>query len=516
MPMVSALDRASDPETCVRPMAAPAALTMASSSEPRPTATSQPKNAAPQLMPPYSSRWRARAVRRCSRVAPPPAAAPSVVVPRRSATAVAPRSSPTGRSATAARPLPPLVLVPPASDGRPLNRSNIVRSLLMGSPQMVPVRGDGPNAGASAHVSHQADPVSLSEGMSTGSEAFGGAIAALIDRGEERGCLDLSEVDELAQALDLEDADVGSLYEQLEAKGIDLRDDCGRQDAIAAPVDDAALAAVTTDTLQLFLNEIGRHRLLTPAEEIDLAKRIERGDLDAKERMINANLRLVVSIAKKYQGSELTLLDLIQEGILGLIRAVEKFDWRRGYRFSTYATWWIRQAVERGMDAKARAIKLPINLVRTQRKVARAENALSMRLDRPPTDAEIAREAGIGLEDLEAMRDAARTVTSLDRPLGEEEDAAFGDLIPSEAPAPDDVVHISLREQALRRALEELPERERTVVALRYGIDGGEPRPLREIGRQLGITPERVRQIESKALGRLGRMRELEALRRAA
>ena len=154
-------------------------------------------------------------------------------------------------------------------------------------------------------------------------------------------------------------------------------------------------ATVTTDTLQLFLNEIGRHRLLTPAEEIDLAKRIERGDLRAKDRMINANLRLVVSIAKKYQGSELTLLDLIQEGILGLIRAVEKFDWRRGYRFSTYATWWIRQAVERGMDAKARTIKLPINLVRTQRKVARAENALSLKLDRAPTDEEIAKEAEI-------------------------------------------------------------------------------------------------------------------------
>ena len=281
-------------------------------------------------------------------------------------------------------------------------------------------------------------------------------------------------------------------------------------------MDDAALAHVTTDTLQLFLNEIGRHRLLTPDEEIELARRIERGDLAAKERMINANLRLVVSIAKKYQGSELTLLDLIQEGILGLIRAVEKFDWRRGYRFSTYATWWIRQAVERGMDAKARTIKLPINLVRAQRKVARAENTLTLKLDRAPTDAEVAAEAQITLDDLHALRDAARTVTSLDRPLGEEDDASFGDLLPTDAPGPEDEVHISLREQALRHALEELPERERTVVALRYGIDGGEPTPLREIGRRLGITPERVRQIESKALGRLGRMRELDALRQAA
>jgi RNA polymerase primary sigma factor len=352
--------------------------------------------------------------------------------------------------------------------------------------------------------------------MSSAQNALSGALAALVDRGEEGGCLELSEVDEFVQALDLEEGDLGKLYEQLEARGITVRDDCGRESATVTPVDDAVLAHVTTDTLQLFLNEIGRHRLLMPEEEIELARRIERGDLEAKERMINANLRLVVSIAKKYQGSELTLLDLIQEGILGLIRAVEKFDWRRGYRFSTYATWWIRQAVERGMDAKARTIKLPINLVRTQRKVARAENALATKLDRAPTDSEVAAEAQISVDDLHAMRDAARTVTSLDRPLGENDDASFGDLLPSEGPGPEDEVHISLREQALRHALDELPERERTVVALRYGIGGGEPTPLREIGRRLGITPERVRQIESKALGRLGRMRELDALRQAA
>jgi RNA polymerase primary sigma factor len=329
------------------------------------------------------------------------------------------------------------------------------------------------------------------------------------------GCVDLSEVDELAQALDLEDDSLASLYEQLDARGIELRDDCGR-DVDGPPPSDVVLASATTDALQLFLNEIGRHRLLTPAEEIDLAKRIERGDLDAKERMINANLRLVVSIAKKYQGSELTLLDLIQEGILGLIRAVEKFDWRRGYRFSTYATWWIRQAVERGMDAKSRTIKLPINLVRSQRKLARAENILSVKLDRPPTETELAAEAQISPAEIRALRDAARAVTSLDRPLGEEQDAAFGDLLPDEGPQPDELVHVSLRREALARALQELPEREREVVSLRYGLSGSEPTPLREIGRRLGITPERVRQIEGKALGRLGRMRELEALRQAA
>jgi len=352
--------------------------------------------------------------------------------------------------------------------------------------------------------------------MTVEREGLEDPLAELLQRAEERGAVEIGEVDELARTLGMDEEDLGRLYEQLEQQHVELRDDASRSDAPEAPLDDARFATVTTDTLQLFLNEIGRHRLLTPSEEIELAKRIERGDLDAKDRMINANLRLVVSIAKKYQGSELTLLDLIQEGILGLIRAVEKFDWRRGYRFSTYATWWIRQAVERGMDAKARTIKLPINLVRAQRKVARAENALALKLDRAPTDEEIAAAAEITVDDLNALRDAARTVTSLDRPLGEGEDAAFGDLLPSDGPAPEDVVHVSLREETLRRALDELPERERTVVALRYGIDGGEPTPLREIGRQLGITPERVRQIESKALGRLGRMRELAALRQAA
>ncbi|HET6623613.1 MAG TPA: sigma-70 family RNA polymerase sigma factor [Gaiellaceae bacterium] len=341
-------------------------------------------------------------------------------------------------------------------------------------------------------------------------------LLVLVEQWEQDGCVTFSELESALSQSEVDEDAADEVHELLERRGVEITDDCVRDGAGEAGYSNSDLAVVTTDSLQLFLNEIGRYPLLTAAEEIELAKRIERGDPEAKERMINSNLRLVVSIAKRYQGHGLSLLDLIQEGILGLIRAVEKFDWRRGYRFSTYATWWIRQAVERGMDAKARTIKLPINLVRTQRKVARAENALALKLDRAPRDEEIAREAGIAVDELLALQDAARTVTSLDRPLGEEEDAAFGDLLASDAPPPEDVVHISLREETLRRALGELPERERTVVEMRYGIAGAEPTPLREIGRQLGITPERVRQIESKALGRLGRMRELDALRQAA
>ena len=348
-------------------------------------------------------------------------------------------------------------------------------------------------------------------------DAYSGPFTALIDRGEERGCVDLKEVDELVQALELEDEDLAVLYEQLHARHIELRDDCTRADAPEAPIDDAAFATVTTDTLQLFLNEIGRHRLLTPSEEIDLAKRIERGDLAAKDRMINANLRLVVSIAKKYQGSELTLLDLIQEGILGLIRAVEKFDWRRGYRFSTYATWWIRQAVERGMDAKARTIKLPINLVRTQRKVARAENALALKLDRAPTDEEIAKEAEISVEDLRgaarrrAHRDLAGPAAGRGRGRRLRRPAA---LRRARRPRTSCTCRCARRRSSAR--CRSCPTASARSSPCATGSTAASRRRCARSAASSGITPERVRQIESKALGRLGRMRELAALRQAA
>ena len=342
-------------------------------------------------------------------------------------------------------------------------------------------------------------------------------VAALVGRGEERGCVNLSELDELAQALDLLGDDVDQIEELLESRGIEVSDDCGKPGvAPATPFRNGELAAATTDALQLFLNEIRRYPLLTAAEEIDLAKRIEQGDLDAKERMINSNLRLVVSIAKKYQGQELSLLDLIQEGIFGLIRAAEKFDWRKGYKFSTYATFWIRQAIQRGLANKARTIRIPVHIGQRERKIVRAERALSARLGREPSDAEIAAAAELPLSQVEEVREAARTVTSLDRPVGEEGDTALRDLLEGDSPPVDQEVELSLSEELLRRTVDELPEPERHVIQLRYGIDGEDPQPLRETGRRLGLSAERVRQLESKALKRLAMRRELEAMRDVA
>ena len=341
-------------------------------------------------------------------------------------------------------------------------------------------------------------------------------VAALVGRGEERGCVNLSELDELAQALDLLADDVDVIEEMLDSRGIELTDDCGRVSVEPTGFRNGELAAATTDALQLFLNEIRRYPLLTASEEIELAKRIEQGDLDAKERMINSNLRLVVSIAKKYQGQELSLLDLIQEGIFGLIRAAEKFDWRKGYKFSTYATFWIRQAIQRGLANKARTIRIPVHIGQRERKIVRTERELQAKLGREPTDEEIAAAAELPLIQVEEVREAARTVTSLDRPVGEEGDTSLRDLLEGDSPPVDQEVELSLSEELLRRTVEELPETERRVIRLRYGIDGQDPQPLRETGRRLGLSAERVRQLESKALKRLAMRRELEALREVA
>src|SRR5512132_3948238 len=326
-------------------------------------------------------------------------------------------------------------------------------------------------------------------------------IAALLEHGEEHGCLNLSEFSEFVQEHELDDEQLGHLYEELDARHIDLADDCARRETeTESTFVNGDLAVATTDALQLFLNEAGKWPLLTAEDEVELAKRIERGDHEAKERMINSNLRLVVSIAKRYQGHELHLLDLIQEGIIGLIRAVEKFDWRRGFKFSTYATWWIRQAVQRGVANKSRTIRIPVHIVERETKIGRAERDLMVKLGRPPTEEEVAKAAKLPLKQVREVRQAARAVTSLDKPVGAEGGASFGDLFGDESAELEEEVHVSLAEQALHRALAALPDRERGVLELRYGLGTKEPTSLEEIGRQMGLTRERVRQIEAQAL----------------
>jgi RNA polymerase primary sigma factor len=339
-------------------------------------------------------------------------------------------------------------------------------------------------------------------------------ISALIERGEEAGCINLSEFNEVTQALGFEDEDVEDLYERIERSGLDISDDCARSDAaVRVTYTNRELATATTDAFQLFMNDVSRYPLLTAEEEVSLAKRIEQGDRHAKDRMINSNLRLVVSLARKYPTRQVALLDLIQEGVLGLIRAVEKFDWRRGYKFSTYATWWIRQAIERGISNKSREIRIPIHVVQRERKMGRVERKLATELKRQPTDEEIAREAELTLKQVQEVRDAARAVASLDRPIGESETASMGDLVESDGPAPDELVEVSLRREVLKRAISELPEREREVVLLRYGLNGNEtPKSVEEIVRRTGLPRDRVRRIESQALARLAEMREMAAM----
>ena len=340
-------------------------------------------------------------------------------------------------------------------------------------------------------------------------------LAVLLEEVDEGNCLQLSRFAERTRELDLDEDELSALYEELDERGIVVSDDCGQEKDDSTYVQ-AELAESTTDALQLFLNEAARYALLTPAEEIDLSKRVERGDRKAKEHMINANLRLVVSIAKKYQGHGVSLLDLIQEGTIGLIRAVEKFDWRRGYRFSTYSTWWIRQAVQRGVANKARTIRIPVHIVERERKIARAERALQAKLGRHPTESELAREAKLPLKQIREVQQAPRTVTSLDRPIGEHGDASMGDLVAGEHANPEEELTVSLHEEMVQQALETLPERDRQVIRLSYGFNGSEPRSLEEIGRTLGITRERVRQIEAGALRQLALRRELEVLGEAA
>jgi RNA polymerase primary sigma factor len=338
-------------------------------------------------------------------------------------------------------------------------------------------------------------------------------INQLLERGEAAGFLDASEIADAIEAAELEPTDLEALQRELEERGIEVIEppkEPVREPT--APPRATEVLETTTDALQLFLREIGRHPLLTAADEVELSKAIEQGDMAAKRRMIECNLRLVVSIAKNYRNQGLPFLDLIQEGMFGLIRAVEKFEWQRGLKFSTYATWWIRQAVARAIADKARTIRVPVHVVERMQKMHRAERHLWTQLAREPTLEEIADEAGLPLQQALEVRAAARASTSLDQPIGEQEDAVFGDLVAGEDPLPEEETERRLQKEALDRALESLPERDRRVLELRYGLRGEEPHTLEHIGRRLGITRERVRQIEIESLARLASLREIDAV----
>jgi RNA polymerase primary sigma factor len=340
----------------------------------------------------------------------------------------------------------------------------------------------------------------------------------LVDASEERGTLLQSELNDVLEPLGLDALEIDAVHRELETRQIDVVNDLEDGDnppAEPAPEPQPPLQVTwetTTDALQLFLREAGRHPLLTAPQEVELAKKIEAGDVQAKQRMIQSNLRLVVSIAKNYRNQGLPFLDLIQEGTLGLIRAVEKFDWRRGYKFSTYATWWIRQAVARALADKARTIRMPVHIVERLQKMNRAERSLWAVLGREPTLEEIAEEANLPLTQAREVRAAARASTSLDAPIGDSDDAVLGDFVAGNEPLPDEEVEHSLRAQTLATALKALPERHRHVVVLRYGLGDSDPKTLEDIGRRLGLTRERVRQIEVEALKRLATLHEMEAV----
>jgi RNA polymerase primary sigma factor len=341
------------------------------------------------------------------------------------------------------------------------------------------------------------------------------AVVSLIEAGRAKRCVELSDVQHVADDLGLDDDGVAALCDAIDTQGLDVRDDCGRQKVEASRYQNRGLAVATGDSLRLFLDEIGRYPLLTAAEEVELAKAIEAGDADARERMINANLRLVVHIAKRYQGQGLTLLDLIQEGIFGLMRAVEKFDWRRGFKFSTYATWWIRQSLQRALQKQARDIRLPIHVAERARRLERVRGELSAKLDRDPTDDELIAATGVTAQQLAEVRDSARVVTSLDQPVGDDGGTALGDLMTSEQSGFEENVHVSLQEESLRRAVASLPEPQRTIVRLRYGIGTDEPVSLYRVARELHMRPRRVRDFEADALAKLAERREVEALGQA-
>ena len=324
----------------------------------------------------------------------------------------------------------------------------------------------------------------------------------LLEAGASTGSLTMDEIASALDELELETGVVDDFFGALDELQIEV---VGRG-APSADDDEPAESTreVSTDALQLFLKDIGRVDLLTAAQEVELAKRIERGDHRAKQAMVEANLRLVVSIAKRYRNQGLPFLDLIQEGTIGLVRAAEKFDYRKGFKFSTYATWWIRQAVARALADKGRTIRMPVHVVEKLNKILRSERKLRAELGREPSAAEIARDLDLTMDEVDQIRTSAQVPVSLEKPVGDEEDSELSDFLTDEtSETPFETASENLQREDLRRVLEALPVREREVIELRFGLRGGRGMTLEEVGASLGVTRERVRQIEAQALSRL-------------
>jgi RNA polymerase primary sigma factor len=341
---------------------------------------------------------------------------------------------------------------------------------------------------------------------------------ALLENGRVQGRLDADEVALALDELDLDPAQIDAFYDALDEEQIEVV--VPEEDAAEAEnerVWETAEPEISTDTLQLFLKDIGKVPLLTAAQEVELAKRIERGDHSAKQAMVEANLRLVVSIAKRYRNQGLPFLDLIQEGTIGLVRAAEKFDWRKGFKFSTYATWWIRQAVARAIADKGRTIRMPVHVVEKLIKISRSERKLRGELGREPTSAEIALDLDLTLDEVEQIKRSAQTPVSLEKPVGDEEESEFGHFLTDESePLPDEAAEVAMRREALRSILGALSPRERQVLELRYGLDGQQPRTLDEVGRAFNVTRERIRQIEHQSLKKLRALADAAAVRDVA
>jgi RNA polymerase primary sigma factor len=355
-------------------------------------------------------------------------------------------------------------------------------------------------------------------------------LRTLVAEGRERGFLTLEEIASTLEEVDVTKEQISDFKAHLLETGVDIVSSNGRGPALSeVPSGDGAQPAggrrpeidltvePSLDSLRLYLRSIGRVDLLTADQEVFLAKRIERGDMEAKQRMIEANLRLVVSIAKGYLGRGLSFLDLIQEGSLGLIRAVEKFDYRRGYKFSTYATWWIRQAVTRAIADKARTIRIPVHMVEKLNKVVHVERQLVQEFGREPIPEEIAAELQWTAREVKDILRIAQLPVSLEKPIGEEEDSELGDFVEDEtAESPFELASENLRRENVRRALDALPPREREVIEMRYGLRGQKARTLEEVGRAFGVTRERIRQIENNTLKKLEGLPEAQRLKDAS